>query len=642
MLFLRSVRRSRTKQAGAGLLLLAALIMLRWSQRRGVVPAGHIPGSKQRNVGKGHVDLHFFKSLAGLVAIVVPSWKSWEACNLLLLSGLLVVRTYMSIAISTINGSIVKAIVSRELFLFIKRLAALAMFSLPASTINSGLDYLIQRLAVQFRVRLCDHLNAQYLKGMSYYQMTNLDSRITNPDQRLTQDIERWAKILSTLYSNISKPILDIILFSLKLSELVGWEGPVGIIAWYFVSGVIIKFISPPFGVLTAKEQKLEGVYRNIQSRLVSHSEEVAFYHGSDWEFARIVQSFRALISHIDSMIIKRFFMGTWDSIVVRYGAAICAYSVLGLPVFGPKREYYFAKIGNDPSAITRDYIRNSSLLMNLTKAVGRLVASYKEMQQLAGFTSLVSELKTVIDDLGKGKYERTVVEGCPYNDKTRGKYIIKDYIKFDNVPIVTPNGDVLIQSLNIEILPSMHTFIQGPNGCGKSSLFRILGELWPLFGGVLSKPPIEEIFYIPQRPYLPFGTLREQLIYPHTQEIMKARGVTDADLMVFAQRAFLTDLVENRGGFETLEEWNDTLSGGQKQKIAMCRALYHKPKYAILDECTSMLSMDIEAALYEAYKAQGTTLITVSHRESLLKFHSHLLKFNGEGDWTYSKLILS
>lgn len=92
---------------------------------------------------------------------------------------------------------------------------------------------------------------------MTFYQLGNLDSRITNPDQRLTADIEKWANSLSMIYSNFSKPLLDIILFSRKLSELVGWQGPVSIYLWYILSGFILKMVSPSFGKLTAIEQRL-------------------------------------------------------------------------------------------------------------------------------------------------------------------------------------------------------------------------------------------------------------------------------------------------------------------------------------------------------------------------------------------------
>lgn len=94
---------------------------------------------------------------------------------------------------------------------------------------------------------------------MIFYQLGNLDSRISNPDQRLTADIEKWANSLSMIYSNFTKPTLDVILFSKKLSELMGWIGPITVISWYLLSGILLKFISPPFGKLIAGEQRLEG-----------------------------------------------------------------------------------------------------------------------------------------------------------------------------------------------------------------------------------------------------------------------------------------------------------------------------------------------------------------------------------------------
>lgn len=118
---------------------------------------------------------------------------------------------------------------------------------------------------------------------------------------------------------------------------------------------------------------------------------------------------------------------------------------------------------------------------------------------------------------------------------KNRGEVIINDTIVFDSVPILSPNGDTLIQSMSFEIKPGMHLMISGPNGCGKSSLFRILGELWPVFGGRLQKPNIEKIFYIPQRPYLPNGSLRDQIIYPHSTTDMRIKRKTNDEVIVYS-----------------------------------------------------------------------------------------------------------
>jgi ATP-binding cassette subfamily D (ALD) long-chain fatty acid import protein len=131
--------------------------------------------------------------------------------------------------------------------------------------------------------------------------------------------------------------------------------------------------------------------------------------------------------------------------------------------------------------------------------------------------------------------------------------------------------------------------------------------------GGKVKKP--HEIFYIPQRPYLSLGTLRDQIIYPHTRADMTAREVTDDDLQAILEIVELGGLVEREGGWDAEREWRDQLSGGDKQRIAMARLFYHAPKYAILDECTSALSLDVEEKLYTHAKSLGITLLTVSHR---------------------------
>lgn len=129
----------------------------------------------------------------------------------------------MSIWLADVNGRVVKAIVKKDLKLFIKRIFVLFLFALPSSTINSSIDYVQKLMSLAFRERLTNHFHNSYLENMHYYKICNLDNRISNPDQRLTNDSEKWAASLSSLYINLTKPILDIILFSRKLSELVGW-----------------------------------------------------------------------------------------------------------------------------------------------------------------------------------------------------------------------------------------------------------------------------------------------------------------------------------------------------------------------------------------------------------------------------------
>lgn len=116
------------------------------------------------------------------------------------------------------------------------------------------------------------------------------------------------------------------------------------------------------------------------------------------------------LYNHSSMILGKRFFMGIFDSMLVKYGAVTVGYTVVGLPVFGPNSEAYLKEVGNDSARITKDYIRNSSLLINLAKAIGRIVVSYKEVQSLAGYTTLVHEMEEVLSDLGKNQYKRVMV----------------------------------------------------------------------------------------------------------------------------------------------------------------------------------------------------------------------------------------
>jgi ATP-binding cassette subfamily D (ALD) protein 3 len=191
--------------------------------------------------------------------------------------------------------------------------------------------------------------------------------------------------------------------------------------------------------------------------------------------------------------------MGIFDSMLVKYGAVMVGYAIVGLPVFGPNSKAYLSSV-KDEAQLTKDYVRNSSLLINLAKAIGRIVVSYKDVQNLAGYTTLIHEMDEVLCDLKQGKFVRAqVMEGNKgdnvekSNDWTKkGKIVVSHNMKFEEVPILSPNGDVLIPKMSFEVNPGMHLMIQGPNGCGKSSLFRIMGQLWPVTGGVLHKPAMD------------------------------------------------------------------------------------------------------------------------------------------------------
>lgn len=297
---------------------------------------------------------------------------------------------------------------------------------------------------------------------------------------------------------------------------------------------------------------------------------------------------------------------------------------------------------------VATDFIKTRRLLLSASDAFGRVMFSYKQISELAGYTARVSSLLEVMKDVSSGNHQSKMISPKPSSEldaKTaaitqgRGSILQSASIEFTNVPIVSPNGDILVPELTFSIQPGDHLLIVGPNGCGKSSLFRILGGLWPAYGGTVQKPASSDIFYIPQRPYLSRGTLRQQVIYPDTVAAMRRKGVNDADLLAILSLLEIASIIDRPGGWDAEEEWRDVLSGGLQQRIAMARLVYHRPKYAILDECTSSVTLEVERVMYETAKELGTTLMTVSHRRSLWKYHCKILQFDGQGGYVFTDL---
>lgn len=283
-------------------------------------------------------------------------------------------------------------------------------------------------------------------------------------------------------------------------------------------------------------------------------------------------------------------------------------------------------------------------MLLMSSDAFGRIMFSYKEIAELAGYTSRVTALLDVLDEVQAGNLQKKAISDTDAEERQailsgKGQVLEADFIEFYNVPIVSPNADILIPAINFSVRPGDHLLIVGPNGCGKSSLFRILGGLWPVYGGVVKKPPMGDIFYIPQRPYLSRGSLRQQIIYPDSVRQMHDRGMTDTDLYRILSVVEIESVVSRQGGWDVEREWTDVFSGGLQQRVAMARLFYHAPKYAILDECTSSVTLDIERVMYEEAKRLGITLMTVSHRRSLWKYHSKILQFDGQGHYVFTKL---
>ncbi|KAI8470101.1 MAG: ABC transporter transmembrane region 2-domain-containing protein [Monoraphidium minutum] len=617
-----------------------------------------------RATAKVAVDGVFFRRLLTILHICVPSPLSKEALLVLLQGGLLVSRTLLTDYISRIEGFCGQAITSLAFDKFGRAVVGFALVGIPAAIVNAGLKYMQKQIELSFQQRLGLTLHGAYTRNRAYYAASTLGG-LTHADQRITEDVERFSSSLSELYNHSVKPALDVILFTRSLSRVMGYKGQFALYGYYLATAWLLRALSPPLAQMGASEAALSGGYRAAHQRLVAAAEEVAFNEPAAGASERLIldQHLRRLVRFGRLSSLQRFLQQIADGYLVKYGASCVALLVYAAPIY-----FQDPAARGDQGALTGDYIRSMRLLQNTSRGVGDLILVYKRVASLAGHTARVAELLEQVDALSREDLEHRELfrrnvsathlleieprdgAGSP-PPSPRRSISEDDNIRFDRVSLNSPDGSPLIRELTFEVARGVSVLLMGPNGCGKSSLFRVMAGLWPLQAGEISLPRPGAVFYLSQRPYLVSGSLRDQLLYPYPpaavwgatepgaqSHYIAATGSTppeltpelDQELAACLDAVDLGYLLQRGQGWDTLQAWPETLSGGEKQRLAMARLLFHRPLYAVLDECTSAVSADGEVRLYEACAAAGITLLSIAHRPALKRFHSLVVHFDG------------
>lgn len=449
---------------------------------------------------------------------MIPSIWSIEAGLLSLHTLTLVARAFLSIYVATLEGKMVKFIVRRDVKTFALLMLRWFGVAIPATFINSLIRYLECQLALAFRTKLVNFSYDLYFKKQTYYKVSNLDSRLENADHCLTDDIQSFTSSVAHLYSHLTKPILDSALITYSIFRMTRkrqaniFAGPIINTLVVFFTGKLLRVVSPKFGKLVNEESSRKGYLRYVHSRIITNAEEIAFYGGHEIEKNHLKRAYKSLARQSVSIFNQKLWYVMLEQFLMKYGWAGAGMVVMAIPIFTSQE----TSVDNVASR-TEYYTTAKNLLVSGADAMERLMTAYKEIVELAGYTARVSVMIQVFEDCSDGKYQRQAVQSnskeasaaddfqltVMENGRPVSTGIVQESLDgtiiLENVPIVTPNCDIIVSSLTLSVTPGMHLLISGPNGCGKSSLFRIVSGLWPIFSGFLKKPPSSALFYIPQ-----------------------------------------------------------------------------------------------------------------------------------------------
>ncbi|KAI0596524.1 ABC transporter transmembrane region 2-domain-containing protein [Biscogniauxia sp. FL1348] len=611
---------------------------------------------------KPGLNLAFLHQFLSLMSIMIPRWTSKEAGLLVSHGAFLMLRTYLSLVVARLDGEIVRDLVAGNGKQFLWGIAKWCGLGGFASYTNSMIKYLESKVSIAFRTRLTRYIHDLYLNdNLNYYKLSNLDGGVgQGADQFITQDLTLFCASAANLYSSLGKPFVDLCVFNYQLYRSLGPLALTGLLSNYFLTASILRRMSPPFGKLKAVEGRKEGDFRSLHARLIANAEEVAFYGGAEMEKTFLNKEFKSLKSWMEGIYMLKIRYNILEDFILKYSWSAYGYLLSSLPVFlpawgglgGAMELIDSAEKGGRERNRMREFITNKRLMLSLADAGGRMMYSIKDLSELAGYTSRVYTLISTLHRVHANAYFARPTGNELYSLSDVQGTIQKgfDGVRLEHVPVVAPGlwpqgGDELLESLSLVVRRGEHLLISGPNGVGKSAISRILAGLWPVYRGLVSRPKSigqDGIMFLPQRPYLSIGTLRDQVIYPDGELDMRLKRKNEEDLKSVLDAARLGYLPDREGGWDTRKEWKDILSGGEKQRVGIARLLYHEPQYAIIDEGTSAVSSDVEGLLYETCKERGITLITISTRASLKKYHTFNLALGlGESgdEWEFERI---
>ena len=490
-------------------------------------------------------------------------------------------------------------------------------------------EFVVQStLVIKWRHWLTNHYINRWLDNHTHYRMSLIGDAADNPDQRISEDIYRFIDggqigygiysftilLISKLTSLVS---FAIILWDLSASFTLPYTTIAlpGFLFWVAllyagIGTLITHWIGRPLVRLSFVRQRYEADFRFSLARLREYAEQVALLRGEATEKMALAKRFGSIIKNYFEIIACRKPLLAFTSTFTQFSQVI--------PYIVSAPFYFAGKITLGIMTQTANAFGNVNDALTFVVNYYVSLADFKAvLDRLTSFDNAIERARAL------GLEPRMVPEAAAAaTDLSVGDLTVR-----------LPNGRDIVQEVNLQLSADEPVLLSGPSGSGKSTLFRAVSGIWPFGQGHIKVPEGSRVMLLPQKPYIPIGSLRAALTYPAPPD-----QFDDAALRAALETSLLPGLIEE---LDVDEIWSQRLSGGEQQRIAIARAILTKPDWLFLDEATTGMDEAMEAKIYAALVEHlpETAIISIGHRATLQQFHKRRLEMRPTGTGTFTPL---
>ena len=542
-------------------------------------------------------------------------WQSEEKKKAFFLLGCIIALTlgvvYMLVLLNQWNNSFYSALQNYDAKKIFDELIHFSWLAAIYILLAVYSYYLQQTLILNWRRWLTTRFIDIWLQNKTYYNLQMFGKDTDNPDQRISEDVRQFVEMTLSFGIGILKAFCTfasfvVILYNLSGSLSYTFMGKTWTINGYMLwasllYSVIGTYITHIVGRKLVKinfiQQKYEADFRFSMIRLRESAESVAFYRGEAQEGSVFKQRFKMLLDNFWKLVNKQkqlvFLNSGYSQIAIIFPFVV---------------------------AMNRYLTKEVTLggLMQVASAFGRVQDS---LSYFVDMYSSIAQWQAVVMRLTCfGHHMHDVYQQAERFHVER--FAAADVVEVDNMQINLPDGKPLLENISFTLHPGHNVLIKGVSGSGKSTLLRAISGIWPFVDGKIFLPERDKLMFIPQKSYLPLGTLRAALNYPGNKPIDDTELIYLMDLF---QIGYLKDKLDLEA------DWSHVLSVGEQQRLAFVRAHIQQPQWLFLDEATSALDEDTEANMYSLLqeRLQQTTVVSVGHRSTLNKYHELVLRLN-------------